>query len=281
MTGGTLGPGQMTVRLTTTRQRPQGRHRFQCLAVETVSLGVWVEAGTRHETRPRSTGSSHLLEHMAFKGTRRRDARSPSPRRSRRWGAISTPTPRARPPPITPRSWQGGCGAGPGRDFADILQNSVFDAGGTGAGTRRSILQEIHQAHDTPDDIVFDHFQADRLSPARRIGRPVLGTAARWSKNMPRESLVVDYMARPLRRPGGMVVAAAGQASTTSDFVEQVMAEAFDHAARGKSRRRYEPMPTTAAGISARPGSLDQVQLRTGISSGMSAIPGSRTITSP
>ena len=42
--------------------------------VETVSIGVWVDAGTRHEP-PQINGVSHLLEHMAFKGTERRTAR--------------------------------------------------------------------------------------------------------------------------------------------------------------------------------------------------------------
>ena len=41
--------------------------------VETVSLGVWVAAGARHE-RQTEHGISHLLEHMAFKGTERRSA---------------------------------------------------------------------------------------------------------------------------------------------------------------------------------------------------------------
>ena len=47
-------------------------HRMD--TVETVSLGVWVHVGTRHE-RPEVNGVSHLLEHMAFKGTERRSAR--------------------------------------------------------------------------------------------------------------------------------------------------------------------------------------------------------------
>ena len=41
--------------------------------VETVSVGVWVNAGTRNE-RAEVNGVSHLLEHMAFKGTKRRSA---------------------------------------------------------------------------------------------------------------------------------------------------------------------------------------------------------------
>ncbi len=43
--------------------------------VETVSLGAWVEVGTRDEA-PEVNGISHLLEHMAFKGTERRDAKT-------------------------------------------------------------------------------------------------------------------------------------------------------------------------------------------------------------
>src|SRR5258707_10678289 len=42
-------------------------------AVETVSLGVWVDVGTRHEPAA-INGVAHLLEHMAFKGTERRSA---------------------------------------------------------------------------------------------------------------------------------------------------------------------------------------------------------------
>ena len=44
-------------------------------AVETVSIGVWAHAGTRHE-RAEVNGIAHMLEHMAFKGTRRRTARA-------------------------------------------------------------------------------------------------------------------------------------------------------------------------------------------------------------
>ena len=42
--------------------------------LETASLGVWIGSGSRNEN-PDEHGISHLLEHMAFKGTRRRTAR--------------------------------------------------------------------------------------------------------------------------------------------------------------------------------------------------------------
>jgi len=46
-------------------------HRMD--TVETVSLGIWVRVGTRYEP-VEINGVSHLLEHMAFKGTKRRSA---------------------------------------------------------------------------------------------------------------------------------------------------------------------------------------------------------------
>ena len=67
--------------------------------LETAALGVWAGVGGRDE-KPNEHGISHLLEHMAFKGTTRR-SRARSSRRSRRSAAISTPAPRPRPPPIT------------------------------------------------------------------------------------------------------------------------------------------------------------------------------------
>ena len=62
--------------------------------LETVSLGVWVASGSRNE-RDDEQGISHLLEHMAFKGTSPA-MRVPSPRRSSRSAASSMPRPAPR-----------------------------------------------------------------------------------------------------------------------------------------------------------------------------------------
>src|SRR6266536_2958087 len=59
---------------------------------------------------------------------------------------------------------------------ADILRNSVFDPDEL-QRERGVILQEIGQALDTPDDVIFDQFQETAL-PGQPLGRPVLGTAA-------------------------------------------------------------------------------------------------------
>jgi len=60
--------------------------------LQSAALGVWVEAGGRHEG-DRETGIAHFLEHMAFKGTERRSARQIAEEIEEVWAAISTPIP--------------------------------------------------------------------------------------------------------------------------------------------------------------------------------------------
>ncbi len=128
--------------------------------VETASLGVWVDVGTA-TSRPRINGVAHLLEHMAFKGTRA--AQRPRHRRGDRGGRrpSSTPTPRASRPPITPRCWRTTCRW---RSTSSPTSCSTRPSTPTSwSASAPSILQEIGQAKDTPDDIIFDHFQEHRL----------------------------------------------------------------------------------------------------------------------
>jgi len=89
--------------------------------------------------------------------------------------------------------------------LADILQNPVFDE--TELDRERGvILQEIGQAYDTPDDIVFDHFQ-EAAFPDQPMGRPVLGTSDLVT-NMPRAS-IKNFM-KSRYTADNLVLAAAG-----------------------------------------------------------------------
>ncbi len=90
--------------------------------------------------------------------------------------------------------------------LADILQNSIFDAEEL-ARERAVVLQEIGQAEDTPDDIIFDHFQ-ETAFPNQAMGRPVLGRAE-IVRDLPRD-VVAGYMASRYRA-GQMVLAASGR----------------------------------------------------------------------
>ena len=170
--------------------------------VESVSLGVWVRAGTRYE-RPQVNGVAHLLEHMVFKGTERRSAREIAEAIEAVGGNINAYTSRETTAYYAKVLKDD---AGLAVDvLADILQHSLFDDAELGR-ERSVVLQEIGQAHDTPDDVVFDHFQSTAF-PDQPLGRPVLGKSEIVA-TMSRDAIVgfrdTHY------RTGRMVVAAAG-----------------------------------------------------------------------
>jgi predicted Zn-dependent peptidase len=170
--------------------------------VETVSLGAYVAAGTRHETADEN-GASHFLEHMAFKGTERRTASGIAEEIEAVGGHINAYTAREQTAYYVKVLKED---MALGADLiGDILTHSTFDPDEL-ERERGVILQEIGQANDTPDDIVFDHFQ-ETAYPGQPMGRPVLGTEARI-KGMKRDALM-GYMRRHYTA-GNTVVAAAG-----------------------------------------------------------------------
>ncbi len=138
--------------------------------VDTASLGLWVDVGTRHEA-PEVNGAAHFLEHMAFKGTERRSARAIAEEIEAVGGHLNAYTSRESTAYYAKVLKEDVALA---LDIlADILLHSSFDP--TEFERERTvILQEIGQANDTPDDIIFDHFQ-ERAFPDQAMGRPVLG----------------------------------------------------------------------------------------------------------
>jgi predicted Zn-dependent peptidase len=186
-------------------------------AVESVSLGVWVHVGTRHE-RKVVNGISHMLEHMAFKGTERRSARAIAEEIEAVGGHLNAYTSREFTAYFA--SVLAGDEALAVDIIADILQHSVFDEGEL-ARERTVILQEIGQANDTPDDIVFDFFQ-ETAFPDQPVGRPVLGTAERVQKIS--RSQLAEYM-REHYSGARMVFAAAGKLD--HDRIVRMVEKAF------------------------------------------------------
>jgi predicted Zn-dependent peptidase len=171
--------------------------------VETATIGVWVEAGTRHES-PEINGVAHMLEHMAFKGTRRRSARAIAEEIENVGGHLNAYTSREHTAYYAKVLKEDVALA---LDIiADILQNSVF-AEEELTRERDVVVQEIGQAEDTPDDIIFDHFQAAAF-PDQGLGRPVLGTED-IVKGLDR-SAIQGYMRRNYGPPR-LLVAAAGK----------------------------------------------------------------------
>ena len=152
-------------------------------SVETVSLGIWVNAGARNETAE-INGVSHLLEHMAFKGTARRSALDIAVEIENVGGHLNAYTSRESTVYYATVLKEN---ADLALDIvSDILMNSTF-ADDELARERTVVLQEIGQANDTPDDIIFDIFQ-ETAYPDQPLGRAILGTTDIVSR-MPRETL--------------------------------------------------------------------------------------------
>ena len=170
--------------------------------VETVSFGAYVATGSRHEQETEN-GVSHFLEHMAFKGTERRSAAQIAEEIEAVGGHINAYTAREQTAYYVKVLKEDTALAGD--IIGDILTHSTFEPEEL-ERERGVILQEIGQANDTPDDIIFDHFQ-EHAYPAQPIGRPVLGSEE-GIRSMPRTTLT-SYMRRNYAA-SNVVVAAAG-----------------------------------------------------------------------
>ena len=141
--------------------------------LQTASLGVWVRCGSRDEQADEH-GISHLLEHMAFKGTSRRTARQIAEEIEAVGGDLNAAT------SVETTAYY----ARVLRDdvplaldvLSDILGDPTFDPQEL-VREQNVIIQEIGAAEDTPDDIVFDYLQATAF-PQQAVGRSILGTPA-------------------------------------------------------------------------------------------------------
>ena len=170
--------------------------------VETVSFGAYVATGTRNETAAEN-GASHFLEHMAFKGTARRTAPGIAEEVENVGGHINAYTAREQTAYYVKLLKED---LALGADIiGDILTHSTLPPDEL-ERERGVILQEIGQANDTPDDIIFDRFQ-EAAYPGQAMGRPVLGTDS-IIRSMGRD-ILAGYMRRQYAA-GNVVVAAAG-----------------------------------------------------------------------
>ena len=138
--------------------------------VETVSIGVFVNTGSRNENL-KTNGISHFLEHMAFKGTITRNAKQIAEEFEGIGGHINAYTSKEKTVyyvKVLKKYSEFAI-----EFLADILQNSIFDK--TELEKERGvILQEIAMTNDAPDDIVFDYFQHTAF-PKQELGRSILG----------------------------------------------------------------------------------------------------------
>ncbi|MGQ3672644.1 M16 family metallopeptidase [Xanthobacter sp. TB0136] len=219
----------------------------------TASLGIWSGAGARDE-REDEHGISHLLEHMAFKGTRRRSARRIAEEIEQVGGDINAAT------SVEQTSYNVrvlGEDVTLGLDIlSDILTEPAF-APEELEREKNVIVQEIGSVLDTPDDLVFDLFQ-EQAYAGQAIGRSILGTP-QTVRGFGRDPLAA-YMARTYRGPD-MVVAAAGAVDHDS-FLEEASARLKSISPEAKPKlpqARYE------GGVRLEARDLEQVHVLIGL----------------
>jgi predicted Zn-dependent peptidase len=170
--------------------------------LHTASLGVWVGSGSRDE-QPDEHGISHLLEHMAFKGTKRRTARQIAETIEAVGGDINAGT------SVETTAYYARVLKADVPLALDVLSDILSDPTFDPEELQREqnvIVQEIGATQDAPDDLVFDRLQ-ETAFPNQAVGRSILGTPE--TVRAFNAKRLRSYLSRNYRAPD-MVIAAAG-----------------------------------------------------------------------
>jgi predicted Zn-dependent peptidase len=225
-----------------------------------VSLGIWVESGSRHESDEQN-GLSHFIEHLLFKGTERRTAAEIAEQMDAVGGVINAFT-----------SKEHTCYYAKVLDenlplaidlLTDIFLHSTFDAEEI-ERERSVILQEISQSEDTPDDYVHDLFSLDFFSD-HPIARPICGreeTVTRFQ----RQDIVNFFKSR--YQPRRVIVAAAGNFrhdALAREIGARLGSIAESSGGRGAAASVGEIAPQMRSGVFPHVKSLEQAHLCLGV----------------
>ncbi len=221
--------------------------------VRSVAVGIWVECGSRHEA-PSEAGVSHFIEHMIFKGTRRRTALEIAKAFDRMGGFSNAFTGREQT-----------CFHAKVLDenlsavmelLADMFLESQFDPEEL-QRERMVILQEISMVEDSPDDLVHDLFYR-HFWPGSGLGRPILGTLETVNR-FERDDLLA-YMACHYT-PGRVVLAAAGNVEPRRFFGE---VERWFGGMEPGEALAHQPAPAPVRGVWHHPRELEQLHMVVG-----------------
>jgi predicted Zn-dependent peptidase len=226
-----------------------------------VSLGIWVENGSRHEST-RENGISHFIEHLLFKGTERRSAVQIAEEMDAIGGVLNAFTAKEHT-----------CYYAKILDedlplaidlLTDIFLHSVFDRDEI-ERERSVILQEISQAEDTPDDYIHDLFSLDFFKD-HPLARPICGSVETVN-SFRRQDFLTFFKSR--YRPRRVVVAAAGH------LRHEQLVQAFNERLGSVSDSIYDgrsssqdgdSAPEMRSGVFQHTKSLEQAHLCLGVS---------------
>jgi len=218
--------------------------------VASVTLGIWVENGSRYETAEQA-GISHYLEHLFFKGTARRSAAQIAEEFDAVGGVLNA---------FTGKEYT--CYYGKvlsehlpvAEDIlADIFRNSKFDPEEI-ERERTVVLQEISQVEDTPDDYVHDLFNL-HFWPRHPLSLPVCGrveTVQRFTQPDFLAFIAARY------RPDRLIIGAAG--NLEHERIVEWAAREFG-GLQGQAASVDGDPPTAHRGVSYVEKSLEQVHV--------------------
>jgi predicted Zn-dependent peptidase len=166
------------------------------------TIGIWVENGSRYE-ETQQNGVSHFIEHLLFKGTKRRTAAQIAEQIDAVGGVLNA---------FTGKEYTCYYAKVLGEDvkmttelLADIFLESVF-APEEIDRERQVVLQEISQAEDTPDDFIHDLFNL-RFWEGHPLSLPIFGSVD--TVNAIDRELMISFMADRYRAER-VLIAAAG-----------------------------------------------------------------------
>jgi predicted Zn-dependent peptidase len=171
--------------------------------VETLAVGLYADVGSRSEPEGLS-GLAHMVEHMVFKGAGTRDARAIAEAIEDKGGSINAWTSRDHTVFHT-RMLADDMALGL-ELVADLVRAPHFNADEL-EREKQVVLAELGEAHDTPDDIIFDHLSAAAYAD-QPLGLPVLGDEASIAAI---DTAALHRWIDAQYRPDRLVIAAAGK----------------------------------------------------------------------
>src|SRR5882762_11672054 len=225
--------------------------------IRSVSIGIWVKTGSRHED-PHVNGISHFLEHMVFKGTEGRTAADIARQMDSIGGNMDAFTAKEcicfnvkvldEHMPIALDV------------LSDLVLNPVFDTSDI-SRERGVILEEIKMDEDNPDYLVHEIF-TQNFWKDHPLGKPILGTKD-TVKKFERQSVLDTYSHR--FAPGNIIVAAAGHLDH-DQFVDLVVKH-FEHLKPAKNGFHSAEPKIVPRIVLRNKKALEQVQLCIGVPS--------------
>ena len=228
--------------------------------VHSVSVGVWVEAGSRDE-RDEENGIAHFIEHMLFKGTRRRSARQIAKEIDAVGGILNAFTSKEFSSfyaKVLPEHLPVALDL-----LFDLYLNSLF-ATEELEKERQVIVQEINMVEDTPDEYIHDLF-SQSFWPRHPLGAPILGRLETIS-SMDRRKLKDFFSRHYLQIPP--VIVAAGKLKH-EDLLRPVQKVLRKIKAHPKDKKNRPPRPHPQVQIKNK--QLEQVHLLLG-TQGLAAV---------